>query len=320
MAHSKPQENMVISVLSLATLLLLLRISSAPKVANEIDEVLRLSGQNETVLTHKFNEILKKFKNHHLFTMKNTISIISGSDLTEVISLDGKMTIKEWKSHSICIKIAEFSDPSAPSLVQLSTDIRFNNLLLKYDIIYRYKDKFYPNSHETIVVSMMQMLGKIRYAKIPELRARAVELPYYDGITSLIVLLPDNKAAIRQLEFDLKSFDIRGISSYLREEIIQLKMPTFITNVNLSLAEDLKFLGLTSMFDRLCNIPFTIKVADVNYSARFINNGKSARDDPLYKVNVTALTDYPHFTADHPFIYIVKSRNNLIHLIGKFVK
>ncbi|KAM7348191.1 serine protease inhibitor 42Dd-like [Cochliomyia hominivorax] len=319
-AYSKPNENIVISPLALATLLLLIRVSSAPKVASEIVEALHLSGQSEPVLTQKFNEILEKFKNHNLFSMSNTISVISKNSLIEVMSMDGKGTIEEWRRHSICLKIAELSNPNAPTLVQLSTGIRFNNRLLKYDIKYRYKDKFYPNSHETIVLRMMQMLGKLKYAKIPELQATAVELPYYDGLTSLIVLLPDNKEGIKNLEYDLYNFNIREISSYLREEIIQLKMPMFIANVNQSLVDNFKFMGLSSMFIRLCDIPFIIKVADVNYNAKFIHNGKSARDDPLYKINVTALTDYPFFTADHPFVYIVKSSTNLIYLIGRFVR
>ncbi|XP_046810069.1 antichymotrypsin-2-like [Lucilia cuprina] len=280
-SHPK-EEDQLVGPFPLATLLILLCVNAEKDSAYEITDNLVLDRQN----------------------------VIEKIDLTAGDTIDG------WPSIDIC----DIETLSSKTHLLLSTEIHFKSLFL-YNFASTAKGAFYTIEGEEIGFDVLTLLANLKYGEIPELKANAVEIPYSDGDTSLVIILPNTQGGVIELEQDLKLFPLNGVDSYLKHQWITVVMPKIHIFAEISLKEELKMLGMSRMFNHLCDGK-NIQVLDVISNATFSIDEKSAGLDPFLGQDTY---NYPpenvsEFHINHPFIFIIKSSLNVIYLYGKLIK
>ncbi|KAI8128707.1 hypothetical protein FF38_07933 [Lucilia cuprina] len=314
-SHPK-EEDQLVGPFPLATLLILLCVNAEKDSAYEITDNLGLNSQSIQAITSVYLGQLRQLELSHLFTMSNHISVLDRQNVIEKIDLTAGDTIDGWPSIDIC----DIETLSSKTHLLLSTEIHFKSLFL-YNFASTAKGAFYTIEGEEIGFDVLTLLANLKYGEIPELKANAVEIPYSDGDTSLVIILPNTQGGVIELEQDLKLFPLNGVDSYLKHQWITVVMPKIHIFAEISLKEELKMLGMSRMFNHLCDGK-NIQVLDVISNATFSIDEKSAGLDPFLGQDTY---NYPpenvsEFHINHPFIFIIKSSLNVIYLYGKLIK
>ncbi|XP_065366349.1 serine protease inhibitor 27A-like [Calliphora vicina] len=250
--------------------------------------------------------------------MLNHIAIEINNEIVKDIYLDVQDTIQAWLYSDICKESYYLTTVGQEVQLVLSTEIHFQNIF-RYNIYYTLKRPFYASEFEIIEVDMLNHIANIYCGEIPQLNAKAFKVPYSDGDTSLVILLPNSLRGIKDLENNLKSFSLSSIDSYLSRDWVVLLFPKLEIVVERSLTDELKNLGMSSMFQRLCDTSDVIKVADVIFRASFYINETNSGLDPE-DPDMNELSKFLKFEVNHPFIFFIQSSMNEIYLIGKFMK
>ncbi|XP_050037005.1 ipis-1-like [Dermacentor andersoni] len=187
---------------------------------------------------------------------------------------------------------------------------------------------FHLDSRNTVRVdTMFQHSESYRLGSSNELRARALEIPYRGGTMSMVILLPDGIEGLpfleRQLSWERLSSLLRCLK---RSNNVQLSLPKLKLEQRHVLNDVLKALGAVDLF--------TPGVADLS---GMFQDARPAVSDIVHKtflqvdeegteaVNAAAIMlrstlrkwRPAHFTVDHPFMFIIKSKEpDVILFIG----
>lgn len=164
-----------------------------------------------------------------------------------------------------------------------------------------------------------------------------VELPYVNGEAAMIVVVPDKRDGIGALEAGISAAKLDAWRKSLKPHAVELAMPRFeITTPSLSLANDLKALGMSLAFDP--------KLAD------FTGIGKPQGDDAGFFLGAVVHKAFVHVdekgteaaaatavvgarttsvetpppplkvTVDHPFLFFILEKDTgLVLFVGRVV-
>ncbi|XP_037819747.1 serine protease inhibitor 42Dd-like [Lucilia sericata] len=265
-----------------------------------------------------YEDLLWKMEKTKYFTMSNNISILTSQIVVDTIKLSVRDTIKVWRTHRICYKAADLANSGHKTEILLETKMHFNNVF-RYSLSPSTKGYFQAYNGDKIEKEMLNHIADIRYGKVPQLSATAVEVPYSDGNTFLLIFLPHNPMGVIELEKRLKSFPLGSMNSYLRRNRLKLILPKFKTHVKMSVRDGLIALGMSSMFKRLCETRPHIRVSDIMFRASFGINEQTAGVETFIDDDEATLAKIPELRVEHPFIFLVKSIKNDIYLMGKIV-
>jgi serpin B len=155
---------------------------------------------------------------------------------------------------------------------------------------------------------------------------QAIELPYKGGAISMLVLLPAEKQGLSRVENLLTREKLATIESGLRRCSVELSLPKFKLEWELSMNKTLAQLGIRAAFSR--NADFSgingkqdWFISDVFHKAFVIVNeeGTEAAAATGVVMAAKALPLMPLvFRADHPFIFIIKdNRSQSILFMGR---
>lgn len=103
---------------------------------------------------------------------------------------------------------------------------------------------FETGSGAVVETPMMRQIEHFPYAAAPG--CIAVSLPYSDGLSSMLILLPDD---IDEFTAGLDAAELQAIRDALRPARLDLSMPSFEFTSEFSLKETLEGLGMTEAFD-----------------------------------------------------------------------
>ncbi|XP_023291720.2 serine protease inhibitor 42Dd-like [Lucilia cuprina] len=318
LASTEPQRNQLITPLPLATVLILLRANAEVDSAYEIGDYLGLIGKANEVIQENYDNLLRKMEKTKYFTMSNNISIVTSQIVVDTVKLSIRDTIKVWRTHRICYKAADLTNSGHKTDILLETKMHFNNVF-RYSLSSSTRGYFHTHNGDKIEKEMLNHIAEVRYGKVPQLSATAIEVPYSDGNTFLLIFLPHNPMGIRELEKHLKVFPLGSMNSYLRRNRLKLILPKFKTHVKMSVRDGLIELGMGSMFKRLCETTSHIRVGDIVFSSSFGINEQTAGAETFIDDDEATLAKIPEIRVDHPFIFLVKSIRNDIYLMGKIV-
>ncbi|KAJ1523371.1 hypothetical protein ONE63_001238 [Megalurothrips usitatus] len=118
----------------------------------------------------------------------------------------------------------------------------------QFDKAQTYEEDFYITKDKTVQVPMMHQTKNLRYADIPELDAKAVELCYVNENVCLQIILPNAKDGLQGLHEKLKNktFDLSKIEFYRTK--VQLTMPKFKIEQTIDLKQVYKEMNINTMF------------------------------------------------------------------------
>lgn len=86
-----------------------------------------------------------------------------------------------------------------------------------------------------------------RYGEFSDLDARAIELPYEDSDMSMLIILPNRLMGLARLESQLKRISIQDLSSSMNVSELELDLPKFKIEFEVSLVDALAKVNATQM-------------------------------------------------------------------------
>lgn len=103
-----------------------------------------------------------------------------------------------------------------------------------------FKGDFYLDDTNAVQVDFMHINEEFRYAELDELDASALELEYNSSDLAFVVLLPNSRNGLPELETKLQSYEFAKITDALYKTKVDVTLPKFKVDFELSLNDVLK--------------------------------------------------------------------------------
>lgn len=271
----------------------------------------------------------KAYKLNPIFSKAVSENYQAGVESLDFSSSKTTHHINNWCKQHTDGMIPSIIDQVEPSAVSyLMNAIFFNG---------SWKDKFDKKETKlenfqgyTRDIKKVQMMHQHRmYDYFDNDTFSAVELPYGNGTYTMTVLLPHKDKSIDDM---MKTLDVKQISelrSKMDECVVDLKLPKFTTDLELSLNDIISKLGAPSMFD--ANKANFSKFGEGNlFVSQMIQKAKIEVSEEGTKaaavtagiMAMSALRPEPRnveFHANRPFVYMITDRmSGSIFFMGQF--
>jgi len=188
--------------------------------------------------------------------------------------------------------------------------------------------KFYNGGLESGAkkVPLMHIKAKFPYTAVYDLQA--LELPYKGENISMLVLLPDQRDGLTNLENNLTPEKLSTIRKQLYKEKVIVSLPKFKIQYSREMSPDFKALGAKTIFSA-GSADFSgmttqknVFVSQILHKAVVEVNeegSEAAAVTGIISNRMRPILDFtPEFTADHPFLFtIVDKRNDMILFVGR---
>ncbi|XP_030377040.1 serine protease inhibitor 42Dd [Scaptodrosophila lebanonensis] len=169
----------------------------------------------------------------------------------------------------------------------------------------------------------------VKYAELRELNARAIELPYEhaDLELAMLLILPNQRDGLPQLEQQLRSTDLGALQERMQVESVQVLLPKFTIDFECSLRHALKELGYVEIFGQSANFKHlhpdvALPIVDVLHKLRIAvheSGSESAQPAAAYKpIVISNSSRQKFFRADHPFFFAIRA-DNVTQFMGHVV-
>lgn len=237
--------------------------------------------------------------------------------------------INQWcKQHTggMIPKIIDQVDPSAVSYVMNA--IFFNGSWKdKFDKRDTKEERFQGYTRDVKRVQMMHRNDKMDY--YDDDTFSAVNLPYGNGTYRMTVLLPHANASISQMMKRLNVESLEKIQRGMDECYVDLKLPRFTTELELSLNKIISQLGAPSMFtsqaDFSCFADGNLYISKMLQKAKIEVSEEGTKAAAVTAAIMTMAMLEPNeprhveFHADRPFVYLItEASSGSILFMGQF--
>ncbi|KAH8299504.1 hypothetical protein KR044_001994, partial [Drosophila immigrans] len=253
-----------------------------------------------------------------------------GSDIEAVNmkrSVNTAAKINAWASDATRNKIRELVSPA--DIDEQTEALLVNAIYFKarwaneFSSMDTTPEKFRVSSKAIVTVPMMYNDDIFHYADLPELDAKALELPYVGTQATMLLILPNQVEGLSQLERQLAnpSHDLNVIASRLRRETVTVRLPKFRIELEQDMVRPLQQLGVSRMFtgnseiDAMLMRPVRVSkflqkaYIDVNEAGSEAAAASYAKFVPL-----SLPLKSREFTADHPFMFAVRTPETVLFI------
>ncbi|XP_026735361.1 serpin B6 [Trichoplusia ni] len=190
---------------------------------------------------------------------------------------------------------------------------------------------FYKSNVEKKQIPMMKTKGTFKTGILPELDAEAIKLPYDGGRYALLLVVPRTRDGLTRLTADLPIMPLSDIQDSLKDQELQVSMPSFAVETTTKPVAALAKFGVSSIFSREADLTgvssdeglfvqelvqhVSVRVDEADSSASELSASNGAME--LSK-NLPLSTPTRRFNVEHPFIfYIMDTQDNLVVVAGK---
>ncbi|KAK9294348.1 hypothetical protein QLX08_011018 [Tetragonisca angustula] len=241
--------------------------------------------------------------------------------------------INEWVRRATRNAISSASllnDVPPDTHLMLTSVIYFKGRWLKsFDTAKTKLQCFYIPNGECRKTYFMKHESLYRYAYIASIEAHVVEIPYSDGKTSMLTLMPNSrkKSYLRILSEDLVTIPVSVILANLRLQDITVHLPKFNIENNLDLVPTLQYLGIENIFQPNTNLTKLISNSSIHVTSILQNikleideEGTLAAADT--EITVGFLSSFGNdVKMDRPFLFmIIDTVLNMTLFSGRFVE
>ncbi|XP_017129965.1 ovalbumin-related protein X-like [Drosophila elegans] len=233
---------------------------------------------------------------------------------TEPVDMDSGRDMSSWLPFWM-----QGSDISSQMQAILTNHVKFEGLWKhKFERGNTRLSEFHHAKGKTINVAMMQNHEVYGLADLPELDATALELPFEDSATSMLILLPNQLDGLANLEQQLSQpeFDLNRIANRLHRQSVTVGLPWFWFESVCDMGDPLKKLGLSQVFTDSSKVTKLLE-----QTVRL--------DKILHRAKITVLelgTEYSHFSddakslpdnskeivANRPFVFAIRTPNSVL--------
>lgn len=353
----KANENIIISPFSIQTCVALAHAGAVGTTAEEIENGLHLVSKDRSVIGESFKNVLDLYKDSPLLKIANKFYVKKDYAVkpefneiatkyfhSEAENIDfGDTTaaafkMNSWVEDKTNNKIKDLISPDNlddDTRMILINAIHFkgewqNKFLEEHTV----KDDFWTSETESVKVDMMNTKKNFRYGDFADLDAKALEMPYKNSNLSMLIILPNKKTGLAELEEKLQHTSLTTITHGMFFNEVIVKFPKFKTEFQIELKETFEKMKMGTMFTGqadfsnllVSNEP--LQVSKVIHKAFIEVNEEGAEAAAATAINVavpmssTTIT-YLHpteFIADRPFIYVIRNKEGQTFFLGRHFK
>lgn len=252
--------NVIISPFSVANALVLLAQAANGTTFEQLKTGLHINGDKNAIANQFYEHYgrLERGAGNTTFSIANNIYVQKGytikKNLQDVATQKFYSSIesvnfeeKEETAHIINSFVEEKTNKRITNMIKpdtLGSDSRvvlINAIHFKGDWeqkFYEYstnKSEFYVSETEKVPVDLMNIDEWFNYADLPELNASALEMKYADSNFSMVVILPNSRAGLSELESNMKDHDLKEIVANMSMQKVEIWIPKFEHELELNL-------------------------------------------------------------------------------------
>nr|MEE4269144.1 serpin family protein [Candidatus Krumholzibacteria bacterium] len=234
-------------------------------------------------------------------------------------SESSRLTINDWVAQKTEQKIV---DLLAPGTVDASTRLVLTNAVYflgnwqhPFSASATIDRPFFLGDGTEIRTSTMYQLHSLRYAA--DGLAQVLALPYKGGQVEMLIILPQEKAGLPQLEKVIDQKVVDGWSTALANTRVTVQLPRFSLRDDFSLAKVLGRLGMGGAFTSGADFSGMtgrreLAISDVIHKS-FVDVDEKGTEAAAATAATMMLTSAPmeptkvvEFIADHPFLFLIR--------------
>ena len=253
-------------------------------------------------------------------------SEVKGLDFKDPQSKD---VINAWVSNKTNDLIKTIVDEIPPQMVMYLINATYFKGAWKdpFDPDRTFDNPFFLNDNSQEMVKMMNH-GQFELPYFETAQFQAVDLAYGDSIFSMTLLLPKETSSINELIDELTLANWEEWIALFQDEDIFFSMPKFKVEYEKPLNQVLKDLGMQVAFTKgvadftKINPGGNLYIDQVMHKSFIEVNEEGTEAAAVTSVGVgtTSVPVIPYFTANRPFLYVIReNKTNSILFIGKMM-
>nr|CAH7743259.1 unnamed protein product [Callosobruchus chinensis] len=333
--------NIFFSPISVHAVLSMVHQGSKGKTQQTLGEVLAVPGLTESA--EGYQRVMKSLNSvkdvtlliankiyiQNRYTFQDDFaSTVSKNFLSEVQSLEftkseeAAKTINTWvegKTNNRIHNLIEPTDLNDQTRLVLVNAIYFKGKWLHpFDAAQTKSETFYINDADSMNVKMMHLKKELYYKEDENLDAKVLELPYSNKDLSMIIILPNKRNGIADLEKKLATVDLSTITENMSKPEVTVSLPKFKIESTMNLNEPLSEMGLGELFTDSADLsgmiqsPEPLKVSKVIQKA-FIEVSEEGTEAAAatgvhIRMRTARIGPPTDFLADHPFVAMLGRR------------
>ncbi|XP_017061194.1 serine protease inhibitor 42Dd-like [Drosophila ficusphila] len=346
LARNHSHENVISSPLSVEIAIAMTYLAAGGKTAWEIENTLKLPSDRKAV-AEKYNELIENIEGREKVAtlyLANRIYVadrfrinpgynemVRDSFKAEAKSLNvndrfqAAAIVNKWVNETTRGKIDKLvtkDDVSGDLVAMLLNAIYFKGQWqYKFNPVKTKKEDFRVSDQKRVPVEMMRQLADLRYGYVRSLDVQVVELPFLNSSLNMVIYLPKKVDGLKALEEQFS-----GLSVFLREREVFLKLPKFKIEFTKELSDILKNMGIKKAFEVDADFKDLVNqdgvyISTVKQKAFIEVNEEGAEAAAVTEVGGIGLSVRPNpeiFVADHPFAYVIRDEKT-IYFQGHYV-
>ncbi|KAM5304046.1 serpin B3 [Glossophaga mutica] len=198
----------------------------------------------------------------------------------------------------------------------------------KFDPKLTKQGEFWLNKDTNKPVRMMAQRGRFSFAPLEDVPAKALEIPYKDKDLSMVLLLPNERDGLQQLEDKLTAEKLIEWTSSQNKSMrnVDLRLPRFKVEESYNLEGVVRALGVVDAFSpgnaNFCGMTggqglVLSKIRHKSFVEVTEEGTEAAAASGIAIVTLSAPV-YEKFHCDHPFLFFIKhNKTNSILFFGR---
>ncbi|XP_055927741.1 intracellular coagulation inhibitor 1-like [Argiope bruennichi] len=222
-----------------------------------------------------------------------------------------------WKTNNKITKVLQEPLDPLTKLFLMNVIYFKGTWKTKFDQRLTMPDTFYNDGRIPKTVPMMRLKRKLRYGFDRRLQSQVLELPFAGDRIQMLILLPERRDGLSDMESTLSNDILTSLPLNLREVPVQVTLPRFSLSEEYDLIPLMKLLGVHTAFDASLADLTGISSRQGLYISKVLHkcavqvNEEGGEAAAVTGVSAGVRTGgplVPLFTADHPFLFFIQDR------------
>jgi serpin B len=337
------QGNVVVSPLSIQTALTLAYFGASGETANEIKVALKLDQISKENIAELYREFISEFKKNDGFKMATKVAVkkdctvkpsfnevaIKSFD-SEIEAMDFSNTaestkaVNDWVAEKTENKIQDLLTPDF--IDSMTAMILVNAIYFKGDWVHQFlpssniEREFYLNETDFVNVVFMYERKHYRYGNFDEINASVTELEYENSDASFLIILPESRTGLADVEAKLNDIDFIDIASKLKSRDVVINLPKFRIELQVDLNETMekllikKALSDGAEFNDLLETQIPLKLSKSVHKCFIEVNEKGTEASAVTGFGFAFRSMPTYVYVDHPFLFVLKTKTQVVFI------
>lgn len=341
LAESHPDTNLIYSPFSIQAAAAMLRMGAVDGcgTAKQMDTGFMFNSSTAVDIAKSFHNVLNVYGQYSVLQVANKLYVANHfpvrsefkrtlfdnfnsqpENINFAVIMEAANTINEWvetKTNRCIRNILSPNDLGDNIKLVIVNAIHFKGeWTICFDENQTKYEPFHLASGTKINVAMMNALNHYDYADLQDLDAKSLQIKYRDTSLCMLIILPNKKESLTQLQKGLHWKRLPDITSRLSSQKVSVKLPKFQAEFSLEISELCQRLGITQLFGsqaelhNISDLEKNLGVSKIIHKA-FIDVNEKGTEAAAATAAMVFLRSAPPpeepkcFYADHPFYYII---------------